>query len=350
MKKLKIFALLLVFILLCCSLLGCDTQKYLGKEVNIDFDDFLVKPTIRNLNNVSGVDNSKVTLSADITEQQAVKESACYLYHLANTNAQLLDFFAYISEGNGHADVTSNGLSLRGNMEVRDYFFKDNAKKYFETIGVVMSGENLSDGKDITTLLGAVRLILNYAERNYTQDGVTFYKQRKSGADVVDENTIKDFNPPSTDYVNWDKIKKTAKFDKKSWYEEDKIRNHHYEIDNADIKPEYLKNAQVTHNKKEGFYEVYYEVIPTSPALELGRQSLRKSTGSKNLDYVYQKVSFSVWEDGVFRMYSTDNSWKADIAIFKGVSQNKYSRYFTYNRESVKKLAIPNVEWINKAK
>lgn len=338
---------MLVVMPLCFSAFGCDGKKYNGKEVDIAYDDFLVKPTAHNLTNVNKVDPNKVTTSNDITEDMVVKETACYLYHLANTNAKNVNFAAFISEGKGIADVTSNGLALRGNMEVRDYYFKEGAAKYFETIGVVMSGENLSNGKDIESLLGVVRNILNYAERNYTADGNTFYKQRDK---VVDENTIKNFAPPQTDYVNWDKIKKTRKFDSESWRAEDKIRNHYFEIDNADIQPQYLQNAKVTHNKKEGFYEVYYEVIPTSPALELGRQSLRRSLGSDNMDYVYQKVAFSVWEDGVFRMYSTDNSWKAKILTFNGASKNHYYRYFTYNREHVKRLAIPNVDWISKAK
>ena len=337
---------MLVILLVCFSAIGCDNNKYQGKEVDISYDDFLVKPTAPNLTNVNKVDPTKVTTSHEITEDQAVKEAACYLYHLANDNTQNVNFFASISEGKGIADVTHDNSGLRGNMEVRDYYFKDGVAKYFETMGVVMSGENISDGSD-SGLLGFVRGILNYAERNYTADGKTFYKQRDK---VVDENTIKNFAPPKTNYINWDKAKKGKKFNATDWKTEDKIRYHFYEIDNADIQAKYLKNAKVTHNKKEGFYEVYYEVIPTSPALELGRQSLRKSTGADNLDYVYQKVSFSVWEDGVFRMYSTDNSWKAKILTFTGASKNHYYRYFTYNRENVNRLAIPNTDWTSKTK
>ncbi|MGN0771219.1 MAG: hypothetical protein ACI4MI_01395 [Christensenellales bacterium] len=352
MKKIKILAVcLLVAMVFCLAFTGCDSEERENATISLDYDDILVKPVAASAQGATAIDSSKITLSNDLTDDIAVLESAAYLFTLANENAHKVDFSASVSEGRGYADVSTGGLTLRGNMEVREFNCNEGASKFYEGFGQVMSGQNMTSGEDIGSILAAIRAILDYAERTYSPDGTVFYKQRDMN--VLKSTSISEFAPGTDQYLNWSEARKSKshKYSATQWLDEGvgKVNKHYQDIDNANIQAQYISQAKISYNK-EGYYCCYFEVIPTSDALKLGREGLRDSTGSKDLDYVYHHVTMEVWDCGLMRYYSTANSWEATILAFKGVSQNEYYRYFTYNKDNVTSLLNYDTSWTSMCK
>lgn len=347
MKKIRIIAVCILVALTCIiPLAGCNNDSSSANAINTDYDDIMVVPTAIASQGAVAVDTSKIAISADKTTDTAVLESASYLYQLANENAHKVAFSASVSEGRGFADVVYEGvLDLRGDMEVREYNCNVGKTKFYEGYGYVMTGTDLKSGKE-SNLLGTVRILLNYADRTYSPDGTVFYKQNKGG---LDNDSVANFKPGEGGYINWDKAGKGTKYNDKQWVAsgEGKINKHYQDIDNANILAEYIQEASITHNDQEGYYEVFIKVDPKSAALNLGREGLRKSTGSSDLDYVFHEVTMQIWDCGLMRYYHTYNSWEATIALFHGTSQNKYYRYFTYNQDNVSKLSVTDLSWID---
>lgn len=347
MKKIRIIAVCILVALMCMTMFaGCNNDSSIANEIDIDYDDILVAPTAAASQGAVAVDKSKVVISKDVTTDAAVKESASYLYQLANENAHKIAFSASVSEGRGHADVVyKEAIQLRGNMEVREYNCNVGATKFYEGYGYVMTGTDLKTGKP-SDLLGTVRTLLNYADRTYTPDGQTFYKQNKGG---LNNESVANFKPGEGGYINWDKAGKGTKYTDKQWVSsgEGKINKHYQDIDNANILAEYIQEAKIVHNDREGYYEVFIKVEPKSAALDLGREGLRNSTGSKDLDYVFHEVTMQIWDCGLMRYYYTYNSWEATIVLFHGTSENQYYRYFTYNQDNVSKLSVTDLSWID---
>ena len=348
MKKIRIIAVCILVALTCIiPLAGCNNDSSSANAINTDYDDIMVVPTATASQGAVAVDTSKVTISAAKTTDTAVLESASYLYQLANENAHKVAFSASVSEGRGFANVVyKEALQLRGDMEVREYNCNVGATKFYEGYGYVMTGTDLKSGKE-SNLLGTVRLLLNYADRTYSPDGTVFYKQNKGG---LDNDSVANFKPGEGGYINWDSAGKGTKYTDKQWVAsgEGKINKHYQDIDNANILAEYIQEASITHNDQEGYYEVFIKVYPKSAALNLGREGLRNSTGSSDLDYVFHEVTMQIWDCGLMRYYYTYNSWEATIALFHGTSQNEYYRYFTYNQDNVSKLSVTDLSWIEK--
>ncbi len=347
MKKIRIIAVCILVALTCIiPLAGCNNDSSSANAINTDYDDIMVAPTATASQGAVAVDSDKVAISADKTTDTAVLESASYLYQLANENVHKVAFSASVSEGRGFADVVYEGaLDLRGDMEVREYNCNVGATKFYEGYGYVMTGTDKKSGKE-SSLLGVVRGLLNYADRTYSPDGTVFYKQNKGG---LDNNSVANFTPGEGGYINWDKAGKGKKYNDKQWVSsgEGKINKHYQDIDNANILAEYIQEASITHNDQEGYYEVFIKVDPKSDALNLGREGLRKSTGSSDLDYVFHEVTMQIWDCGLMRYYHTYNSWEATIVLFHGTSKNKYYRYFTYNQDNVSKLSVTDLSWID---
>ncbi len=347
MKKIRIIAVCILVALTCMiALAGCNNESSSANSITTDYDDIMVVPTATASQGAVAVDVAKVAVSADKTNDAAVLESAAYLYQLANENAHKVAFSASVSEGRGFADVIyKEVIQLRGDMEVREYNCNVGTTKFYEGYGYVMTGKDLKTNKE-SNLLGTVRILLNYADRTYSPDGTVFYKQNKGG---LDNDSVANFAPGEGGYIDWESASKGTKYSAQQWVAsgEGKINKHYQDIDNANILAEYVQEASITHNDQEGYYEVFIKVDPTSAALNLGREGLRKSTGSKDLDYVFHEVTMQIWDCGLMRYYYTYNSWEATIKFFHGTSKNQYYRYFTYNQDNVSKLSVTDLTWTN---
>lgn len=334
-RKLFLTVSIILIAVLSLSLFACAGKDDIGETVN-PFIEGIGEAPKADLNSEI-IDASKVSLSAEGTTDISVLESAVYLFDIANYNIQNVEYWNSIAYGSGTATI---GGGLSGSMEVRDIYVKDGTKSYMKSFGrIVKASDNAK------TLLGIMQSMLDYGKIRYSEDGETVY-YINGGHKSLDKDSVKNFLTDK-ETINVEKASKDNRIIYPSaavFERENFARGTIFEIDNADIQTKYLEEASITHDDEKGLYTVTMKVDPTSDALTLGRQSLRKSASSKDLDYVYQTIIFEVWDCGVLRSYCTDNSWTATIYILNGSSENNYYRYFGYDKSLADKTKIPAVE------
>lgn len=340
-RKIMIILSVMLIAVLSLSLFACGGDKDEVGEVNPFIESIGEAPTIDLGSRV--VDSSQITLSETPSTELSVLESAVYLFDIANYNIKNVEYWNSIAYGSGTASI---GGGISGTMEVRDIYVKEGKKSYMETYGRIV--ETNEQGK---SLLKMMRGILDYGKLRYTEDGKEIY-YISGKSETLDANSIANFLSGEKT-INVEKTDKKSKIKYESAQEykiEHHVRSSIFEIDNADIKSEYLEEATITRDAEQGLYKVTMIVDPKSEALEMGRQSLRKSASSKDLDYVYQTIIFEVWDCGVLRSYCTENSWQATIVVLSGASENKYFRYFGYDKTKANLTKMPTadeLDWLS---
>lgn len=346
MRKRTIWTILLAVVLVCsltAGLMACgDNKTYSDCVFEPNFDGLTEKPNETATQQATAVDAAQVTLSADKSADEAVRQSAAYLYNLANDNFSNVDFYASAAAGSGGSTV----IGIQGNMSVRQRAVKDGETWFYEGYGMITSTKKVSDGGD-SNLVGLVRSALDLCERVYTADGQTFYRQDCGNEPLKEDSLVNFLGEGNLTYRN-EKGKPYGDFltaDQDKYYSTYYINNTHLENDNMEIKAEYLKDASIVYDEALGVYKVTMTVDPKSEAVALGSASLKKSSSASWFAYNYQNVTFEIWECGLMRTYNTDNSWSAKMFGFiEGTSENNFSKYFTYNRESVTKLLPTQAE------
>ena len=106
-----------------------------------------------------------------------------------------------------------------------------------------------------------------------------------------------------------------------------------------------LEQASLTYDSSKDLYTIVFDVNISgdSEALEKGRNNLSKANGS-SVWYEKQHQTITIWGSGLFCSYHTENRWATKIYG----SNNNYQKFFTYNKNNVKKIVIPtDTSWIN---
>lgn len=342
----KFFLIVSVALIACClacMLFACNNEEYEDCVFVADFDGLTDKPGEIAAAQATAVDAARLTLSAEKSTDTAVLESAAYLYNLANDNLQNLDFFASAAAGTGGSTV----IGIRGEMSVRQRSVVDGDMWFYEGYGMITSTKSVSSGGD-SSLVGVVRSALDLCERKYTPDGETFYYQDCGNEALKKDSLVNFLGKDNLTYVKENGKPHGKLYTYDSLYDyckQNYVLKFHQENDNSDIQAKYLTDASITYDASQGLYTLKMTVDPASDALALGSASLKASANAKTFRYDYQYVTCEIWDCGLMRTYVTDNSWTAKLmGIVEGTSTNLFTRYFSYNRDSVSKLLPTDAE------
>lgn len=335
-KLLLLISLLLVSIMLF-SLVGCkDPGEGESTDYDISFDDLGVRASASVCASVTSVDTSKViklnNTDDELSDDRDTLETISYLYNLANTNLMALDYYASIAFGK--ADVLI-GDKVDSYAYSREYIVKDENLWFFQNYTYDPTASAL------------IKNVMESSEERYTSDsGATIYK-RHGGSDSLYETCIEDFLTDSSP-IDYSKMAKSGKkhapkkYTMETYNEFKHVRIRYDEIDNALINADTLVNGKVTFDSSKGLYTIEFNVNISndSEALENGRKNL-SAAGGTDVYYEKQHQVITIWDSGLFCSYHTDNLWRGKFGPVTYGSANDYQKWFSYNKENVKKLVIP---------
>lgn len=344
MKKFLILIISILLIFTTVFAIGCKGAKDdFNENVDIAHDDLGVKPDAQATEGITSIDANEIkATSQELSNSTEVKQTAAYLFNLANDNLETVNYYANYASGSGVASITN--LKMAGSMQVREVRIKDGKSMYMVTMGRVVEGYKTgSTNENIDWITSACRMLLDYGNRKYTPDGQTFYLQSgKSGA--LTEKALDNFYTENP-FIDWSKCDKVKQVTNEQFMKEEFYRNHYAETSSALITADTIESAKVIYNEEKGLYELEIKVDVTTNALELATASTRKSASSDDIEFKYQTIKCEIWDCGLFRMYSTADSWEGSIkaAIFtlNGYSENTWEKYFTYNKQNAPAYQIP---------
>lgn len=338
----QVIVVLAVIVTISLCFVGCDGDPITNiPPVGFDHDDLGLEPEAAALEGIYSIDESQVLAqSTELVVDTDVKTTAAYLFNLANNNLCKVNWYANVATGNGTATINI-GANASGNMEVREVRIKDGAAMYMETMGQVVDGTT-------EWIVDACRTLLNYGNRKYTPDGKTFYLQ-DGGRKALSDNSLANFYVEGTNYINWDECDDVRSISVDQFMKEEYYRSNYAETNSSHIAADTLEKASVYYDEEHGYYEIEMVVDVDSDALELAIASTRNSANSDDIVYAYQTIKCQVWDCGLFRYYSTDDSWEGSLLnILGGSSVNFWEKYFTYNKDNAPGLQIPTgMTWYN---
>lgn len=335
-KVLVLISVLLISIFLFTAI-GCkDAGEGASTDYDISFDDLGVAAVASITSQATAVDESKIIKlnqeSDELSEDRDTLETIAYLYNLANENLMAIDYYASVAYGK--ADVLI-GDKIDSYAYSREYIVKDGAKWFFQ---------NYTYDPTATAI---IKNVMESSEERYTEDGGETIYKRHGGSESLSESCIEDFLTENSPII-YDNMAKSGKkhapkkYTKDTYNEFRHVRIRYDEIDNALITADTLVNGKVTHNATTGLYTIEFNVNISndSEALEKGRQNL-SAAGGTSVYYEKQHQVITIWEDGLFQSYHTDNLWRGKFGPVVYGSANDYQKWFTYNKANVKKLVIP---------
>ncbi len=347
MKKISITLIVIVLALSAVLMCACG-PKVQSTEASLDFDNLGSRPNAQAAANSTPVDASKITLSSEETTDQAVLDSIEYLLKLSNQNNIDCDFFAAAAYGTGEAKIRFTGQNIVGNMDIREWRMYDNGEYFFDSYGLVVGGytlkENGSKGGVPDSLVSLISGVLNYTERVYSPDGETFYKSKEGKADS--ESLIKF---PSLDAIEYKKPK-AQKTDVDTYIEEKHYRHSFKEfttdnLDDENLTP--ITSGKLTYDEANGIYTLECEVnCEDERILDLSIKSMKQSSGTDIFKYAKKRLTIEIWECGLVKSYININRWEATLLPtslkLQGASENFYNQAFTYNKEDIKIMVVPD--------
>ena len=346
-KSIAFITIIFLFALILAVSFGCSKDlEELSTDYDISFDDLGVKASSNVVATVTPVDKSKILKLNDANDELSndkdILKTIDYLYNLANTNLMAVDYYASIAYGK--ADVLI-GSEVDSYAYSREYIVKDGKQWFFQNYTYD------------PTASAAVKGIMESSEERYTADGGKTIYKRHGGSKSLTDTCIEDFLTDKSPIIYDNMAKSGSKHAPKKYTEETynefrHVRIRYDEIDNALITADTLVNGKVTYDSTKGLYTIEFnvDISNDSEALENGRKNL-SAAGGTSVSYEKQHQIITIWEDGLFCSYHTDNLWRGSFVGVSYGSANDYQKWFTYNKTNVKKLVIPeDTSWTAKCK
>ena len=345
MKKLTASIILVIMIITIALLAGCSGGAQTA-EVDLDFDNLGSKPNAEAAAKATPINKSELTFSEEETSDPAVLSSIIKLILIANQNNVDCDFYAAAAYGTGEAKFKVGKDNIVGSMDTRECRIYDNGEYFFDSYGMVVGGYSIkqdgSKGTVSNALVSALSAVLNYTERVYSPDCETFYTSKKGKAD---EKTLTRF--PSLDAVAYPKPK-SEKSALSKYIDENYYRNDFREFtsDNWDESIPPITSGKLTYDEENGIYYLECETnIEDESVLELSIKSMKKSSGTDIFKYAKKRLTIEIWECGLIKNYINENVWEATLLPttlkLKGSSDNYYEQRFTYNKDDLEIMIVP---------
>ena len=293
------------------------------------------------------VDNEIDTDNADV--QAAAISAATKLFAYACYNERTLDQYTFFSSQLGTTDLGSTGsaIALRQEQYIRineqegvtdGYRYHSTLKKVVESEGSISKMKSLFESARIR--------ITTETDILYRLEGkspIIGGRNETLGVDVLD--------------CAWEKGKDWGKENdiamvKGEFIEPENIKDDIVNYANDDnhtiraniniLADNIVKNAMIIEdingqNEREGY--IVNMIIDTAVANqdEASLAMLRKANGSSNCQWVDDGnksglvISFRIWDNGLFRTYSVDETWKGKISGFSGSADSLTTYYYSYS-------------------
>ena len=241
----------------------------------------------------------------EVDESMSEVEQAAYLYRLASTNAKNYPTVVACNSG----AMTLEMFGQFNYIDLDTVIMKDKTT-YFK-----MDYHLINDAPLASLSEGSTS-----AERWYYEAGMDMMNAQKVYTSVRDEDNVP--------YATWPEG--TAIYTKDvPIFTANQFGI--FTVTNHTIALETIKSATVSHNDKEGYWEVHVELDlknPDSTAYSLA--DIRSGTGDKKAKYTQVSFNFTVWDCGYMRSVSSIEDWSAKVivALSFHMETNYYFSYY----------------------
>ena len=345
MKKFFVTLILVITLLSVLLLSGCNGGADTA-DVDLDFDSLGSKPNAQAIAKATPIDPTNFKFSSEETTDPDVIASIRSIILIANQNNVECDFYAAAAYGTGEAKIKLGGQNIVGSMDTREWRLFDNGEYFFDSYGLVVGGHTIkedgSTGKVADTLISALSSVLNFTERVYSPDSQTFYMSKKGKSD---NKTLTRY--PSLDAVNYKKPA-SKKYTYENYVKENFYRNDFREFSSDDFDEDLnpITSGILTYDSENGIYYLECEInCEDESVLDLSIQSMKQSAGTDIFKYAKKRLKIQVWECGLIKNYINENVWEATLLPtslkLKGSSENFYEQRFTYNKEDISVMIVP---------
>lgn len=317
----KILLITTLVIMVTITFTGFKTKDVAKISETINYKNFGVR--YDNVNFDATPINAENVASKDVS-------AALHILDVVDKNLKAANNVAYASTGSGTA--SSSLMNMSGALDYGIIFIKDNGAFYLQSAADV-TDVNSNAGATFSKL---TKGLLDQAERRYSPDGKTVFVQKVKGK----KGNAKVFNSfpfCSADY-NQGKIKK---YSLQEYYNKEYIKSDFSETSNLVFSKNTIAPESIKLDYKDGLYKLSFDLNLKSKgardeATKFARPMLREMTDSKDLEFNVFKVDVEVWDSGLVRKYTREESWEGHLELPlnlkpKGLSQSTASIYYSWD-------------------
>lgn len=267
-------------------------------------------------------------INAEIAQGNDVA-AALHLLDVVHANMLAADYLASASVGGGSA--SSSLFDMCGSLQFGDIYIRDNGAFYSQSVARVTEANSSSP----VDLLKLAQALLDQSDRKYSPDGETFYVQKAKGSKAVCR-MIEDYPFGSSDFSTGS----VEVFTLAQYMEEEFIYRDYRELSNFVFTADTILADSVSITYEDGLYTLNFEVNleDTSArdiATEYARANMREAATSTDLEYALYKVTLEIWDNGLIRKYTKEESWAATLSIGplkpNGASHSITSIYYSWD-------------------
>ncbi len=292
-----IFALIVFVVVsgVVCSLFtGGSNGGYVpseGKDNVHNFSALLVPPDL--------LDSTEI----DLSEFSNAKEKAAYLYSIACQNITDAPYFTAYDKGLTHMRMgnSDNYINVDAvTMKTQDEYF--NIEYHLKNSVPILDS---FIGAAIAKTTDVITTVRQYVGKY--DNSMTYQKVKNNG---YDENGVP--------YAMWDSTVPFSTPETKSLPIPifNSSQGGVFQMTKQTINVRTISDAEVSHNKKGGFYTVSLTLDHTNPETVADSvNDIRVGTGDPNTSYSLIKIDFTVWNSGYLRTFDILEKWNAKIII-----------------------------------
>lgn len=332
----KIFITLVAIIsMLSCVLFSACLKNEKSSDILLDYGSFNKRVDVKDLT------FTPKTIDKKFIDNSNKLQGILHIMDVVEYNVQNTDHLLRLALGDG-SGTSDFGTELTGNMKVRSLTAIEDKFYYYAQSGVVYSS-------DPESLLGVSKLILEQCKRVYSNDNYENSIEQDQGNSG--KPVLIDKFPYFSDSIDkkYKKVKNPISYHLK----------HKKELTNFKIdENSFIENSlSLEYDSKEKLYKIAFNLdCKNDKVVFKPRELLRKCSKSKDLEYNYFNVKLEVYDNGLLKSFTADESWEATINLgllaIKGASKSLNTDYFSWdpkdsNFEQLKKDGIINLDWID---
>lgn len=234
----------------------------------------------------------------------SAEEQAAYLYRLASTNSKNTPTVVAYNQG-----LLQLNIFNKPNYIDLDTVIMKNTDSYFKIFYHIINDAPMATMSPDTTS----------CERWYYEVGMDQMAYQKVFSSSRDETDVP--------YANWDEADDT-------YYVEAPIFTQGqygiFTVTNHTITAETIKDADVTYNEEEGYWDVTCSLnLSNADSVAYSLADIRLGTGDKNAKYTKVTFHYTVWDNGYMRTFFMTEEWSAKVVVKLTFSMDS-NFYFSY--------------------
>ena len=268
--------------------------------------------------------NSEIAAGNDSTAK------VLHFLDIINYNLITADYLAAISVGGGTA--SSDLLNIKGGLKYGHVYVRDRGRFYLQSVAKVTEATSSLN----INLLSLTQNLLNSAERKYSPDGKIFYLERVKGGHS-NAKLLYSYTYGWADFRKGEhKVLNLAEYKAEEF-----IYRDYRELNNFVLTPDTIRRDSIRISYKDGLYTFTFRVnledgVSRDKATKYARAHLREVSKSEDLEYILYKVTIEMWDNGMIRKYTKEESWKASLKLPLGIrpsgcSYSLTSVYYSWN-------------------